>query len=117
MRDKLLNFFKDKFNITLMVIQLLAIICYFLSGLTIVLVVVFILLEGAFFVLWGIRIIRSTKDDLLKLDMCYQIPYTEEERKVIIKNTESKIKNNRFIGVILILIGIVLIFSLFSIIF
>ena len=65
----------------------------------------------------GIKILQNIKKSRDKYEMISQLPYTNAEKAEIIKKIESANKNNKFIGVVLILIGIVLIFSLFSLIF
>lgn len=117
MKDKLLAFFKDKFNIALVVIQILALISFCFSEMSEVFASMFFVLEGAFFIVLGIKILQNIKKSRDKYEMISQLPYTNAEKAEIIKKIESANKNNKFIGVVLILIGIVLIFSLFSLIF
>ncbi|MGN0961723.1 MAG: hypothetical protein ACI4PF_05985 [Christensenellales bacterium] len=117
MKEKFLKFIKDKFNITLIIIQVLAIICYALSFLGAVVVGLFFTLEGVFFIVWGIKILRAVKYSFISQEIYNQLPYTEEQRIALRKKTERNAKNNRFIGVTLIILGIVLFFSVFSLIF
>ena len=117
MKDKLLAFFKDKFNISLVVLQVLALISFCFSEISGVVASMFFVLEGVFFIVLGIKILLNIKKTRDKYEILSQLPYTEAEKAEIIKKTESANKNNKFIGVVLILIGIILIFSLFSLIF
>lgn len=117
MKEKILKFLKDKFNISLIIIQVIAIICYALSGLSMVFVMLFIGLEGVFFVIMGTKFLRGISASNSMQEIYEQLPYTEEERKKLRKKQESANKNNRFVAIILIFLGIVLFFSAFSLIF
>lgn len=117
MKEKILKFLKDKFNIALITLQVVAIICYVLSGVSTVFVGLFVALEGAFFVVMGVKFLRGISDSRYAQEIYEQLPYTEEEKKVLRKKQESANKNNRFVAIILIILGIVLFFSAFSLIF
>ena len=51
------------------------------------------------------------------LEIYEQLPYTEQQREQIKKQMTSSNKNNKFMGICLIVLGVVVIFSLFSMIF
>lgn len=117
MKEKILKFLKDKFNIALIVIQVVALICYALSGVAEIFVILFVALEGVFFVILGVKILHSISLSRDMQEVYEQLPYTEEEKKILRKKQESASKNNRFVAIILIILGIVLFFSTFSLIF
>ena len=117
MKDKLISFLKNKFNIALIILQILAIVSYFLGALAIFFSIMFFVLEGSFFVLWGIKILLDIKNSRYSLEAINQLPYDEAEKIRMIKQRNNINKNNKFIGVVLICLGLVLIFSLFSLIF
>lgn len=117
MKEKFLKFIKDKFNIALIIIQVLAIVCYILSMFGVIFAGLFVALEGAFFVVAGCKVLVSIKDSKYSLDIVRQLPYTEEEKRAIEKKQESANKNNRFVAIIFLILGTVLFFSAFSLIF
>lgn len=117
MREKLLNFIKDKFNIALIIIQVLAIVFYALTGVSVICIVLFFALEGAFFIVWGAKIFHTISKSKASLEVYQQLPYTEQQKIALIKKHESVVKNNKFIAIVLIAIGAILIFNVFSLIF
>ncbi len=117
MTQKIIEFFKNKFNISLIVLQVLAVISYFLSSRFLLFLILFFVLEGAFFIVWGVKYIIVNKDTKYKLEIYNQLPYTDEQRETIRKNSENNSKNNKLMAVMLILLGIVLFFSGISVIF
>ena len=116
MNKKIIDFLKDKFNIALIVIQVLAIISYFL-GAYMFFMILFFMLESAFLVVWGVKYLVVNKDSKYKMEIYDQLPYTNAEREMIRKNSEKTAKNNKMIAVMLILLGAVMLFSGFSILF
>jgi len=117
MKDKIISFFKSKFNIALIVLQILAIVCYFLSRLGDFFSIIFFVLEGAFFVVWGIKILYQLKVQDVSKEVLNQLPYSDEEKERQRKLRESVAKNNRFIAICFIVLGLILVFSLFSLMF
>lgn len=117
MKERLLMFIKDKFNIALIAIQVIAIICYSLSNFSGFFSVLFFVLEGIFFILWGIKLFYKVKKSQAEMEIYSQLPYTEHQKIALRKKQESVNKNNRFIALMLIILGIVLLFSAFSAIF
>lgn len=117
MKEKILKLLKDKYNIALIVIQVIAIICYALSCVAGVFVILFVSLEGVFFVMLGVKILRSITESNDLQEIYEQLPYTEQEKKMLRKKQESANKNNRFVAILLVILGIVLFFSAFSLIF
>ena len=117
MKEKILTFLRNKFNITLIIIQVIAIISYLLSSVGTFFVGLFFTLEGVFFVVWGVKILKTIKQNYSQLDVINQMPYSDEEKISIRKKMENANKNNRFVAIILILLGAVLFFSVFSLIF
>lgn len=116
MQKKVIDFLKNKFNIALIVLQVFAIISYFLMSI-LFFMILFFLLESAFFILWGIKILIKNKHYVSELEINNQLPYTDEQKQQIRKTSESNMKNNKIMSVMLILFGIILFISSFSIIF
>ena len=117
MKEKMLRFLKNKFNITLIVIQMIAIVVYLINGLWEYMPVIFFALEGVFFIVWGVKILSDLKKLDVQQEVFGQMPYTDEERIEIAKRNKAVRKNNKFLAVALIILGAVLFFSLFSVLF
>ena len=116
MKQKIIDFLKDKFNITLITLQVLAIISYFLSA-YFVFLVLFYLFESAFLIVWGFKFLGVNNKSKYKMEIYNQLPYTDAEKEQIRKNNDKALKNNKMMAVMLILLGIVLLFTGFSVIF
>lgn len=117
MKEKILRFLKNKFNIALIIIQFLAIIFYALGGVWELAVILFFMLEGAFFVVWGSKILVEIKANTVGQDFMSQLPFTDSEKIEMEKRNQKIQKNNKFLAVVLISIGVVLVFSLISVLF
>ena len=115
MKEKILKIFKNKFNITLIILQVLALFCYFMAGLWQGFAVIFFVLEGVFLIVWGIKIFADIKKIDDNHEILGQLPFTEEEKKNILKTDLRVKKNNRLVAIILIILGTVLVFSVFNI--
>ena len=109
MKNKIIELLKNKFNIALIVLQALAILSYFLQAIGLIFSILFFVCEGAFFIIWGIKYVSASKDKVFKEEMINQMPYSEEQKQALLKNNENSGKNNKFVGVSLILLGIVII--------
>ena len=117
MKQKVIEFLKNKLNMTLIILQTLALISFSLCELFVFFLVMFFGFESAFLIVWGVKYIVANKDAKYKLEIYDQLPYTDEQREVIRKNNENNSKNNKMMAVMLILFGIVLFFSGISMIF
>lgn len=114
MKDKIIAFFKDKFNIALITLQVVAIISYFLSFLVGFISYIFFVLESAFFIVWGIKSLISCRKNKYSMEIYEQLPYTTEDRISLKKQNEKNNKNNKFIGIVFILLGIIILITLLS---
>lgn len=117
MKQKIIKFLKDKFNIALIVIQMLALISYVLGNYFLFFLILFFIHESVFFIVWGIKLIFINKNAKYQNEIYQQLPYTEVQRVAIQKNSEKDRKNNKTMAVMLILLGTVLFFSGISVIF
>lgn len=117
MKQKIIEFLKNKFNIALIVLQVLAIISYFLGSFSFLFMILFFMLESAFLIVWGVKFIFVNKGAKYQLEIYEQLPYTDAEREAIRKNSENNSKNNKLMAVMLIVLGVVLFFSGLSVIF
>ena len=117
MKNKIINFLKNKFNIALIAIQVVALIVFLIRFLSVVFVVLFFMLEGAFFIVWGVKIFYEISHSGNQQETIMQLPYTDEERRRLMMQTEKANKNNRSVAVMFILLGSILVLSLFSLLF
>ena len=116
MKQKIIEFLKDKFNIALIVIQVLAVICYLL-GSSMFFFVFFFVLESAFLIVWGVKFLVVNGNSKYKMEIYDQLPYTAAQKELIVKEKEKNAKNNKMMAVMLILLGVVMLFSGISMIF
>lgn len=117
MKDKISNFFKNKFNITLVILQVVAIFSYFLGSLWWFCSIAFFVLESAFFIVWGVKILVEIKPQRYSNEILEQLPYNEQEKERIRRQSMNTTKNNKLMGWMLIALGVVVIISLFVSIF
>ena len=117
MKNQIINFFKNKLNTTLVLMQVVALIVFLINSLSVVFVVLFFLLEGAFFIVWGAKIFYEMSHGMNQKETIMQLPYTDEERRRLMMQTERSNKNNKSVAIMFILLGSILVLSLFSVIF
>jgi hypothetical protein len=117
MKNQIINFFKNKLNTTLVLMQVVALIVFLMNSLSVVFVVLFFLLEGAFFIVWGAKIFYEMSHSMNQKETIMQLPYTDEERRRLMIQTERANKNNKYVAIMFILLGSILVLSLFSVIF
>ena len=117
MKNRIINFLKNKFNIALIAIQVLALIVFLMRFLSIVFVVLFFMLEGAFFIVWGAKFLYEISHSAGKSETIMQLPYSDEERRRLVMQMQRTNKNNKFVAIMFILLGSMLVLSLFSLVF
>ncbi len=112
MREYLKKFFKSKFNIVIAIVEAIAItlfiIGYFLSPICTYL---FFLCQGAVCIMLGIKQLGTNKGITFNQQFYEELPYTESEKRALRKTDSSVIKNNKFLGISLIVIGSILILA------
>lgn len=114
MKEILQKFFKKKINILLLVLQSLALVSFVMIEYLAIFSYLFVLFESAFFVVWGIGTLKSNKEIYKTKSMYEKLPYSSIEKADMQKKTETEIKNNKFKGVMLVLLGVVLFFTFMS---
>ena len=114
MKEYIRKFCKDKFNIVLLIIQILALFFLALASISYVFTILFFVMESVFFIVLGIKFLVGTKKLKNNQELYNQLPYNETQRELLKKNDENEIKNNKFRGVMFIILGIILLFTLFS---
>ena len=115
-KEILKKFFSNKINLALIIIQIVAIIMYFLAGISSFCYVSFFILEGAFLILWGVSLLLSVAKIKRSSENYSKLPYSKEDIEIILKNDGRKIKSYRFTAIVLILIGAFLIVNIFLLI-
>lgn len=114
MKELFKNFIKNKFNIALVVVQVLALISWALMYANGVFTYFFILLESGFFILWGIKGLYDSKKILQRSDQYADLPLTTEQQVYYRKRDLATYKNTKTRAMMLIVIGIVVLFLIFS---
>jgi len=109
------KFFTNGFNIALIAIQALALVFMGLMYVLRFFVYLFMLFESSFFIVWGIKILLEGKRVLNNADNYQNLPLTSEQKTYLIKRDVSNYKNVKFRGVMMIVVGSVLLFTIFYI--
>lgn len=117
MKDLIDRILKNKFNIVLVIIQIVAVLCFLLGQRFVFGTVMFFILEGGFLITWGIKLLIEVRNSKYSEEIVNQLPYTQDQREYIFKKNKRDNKNNKFMAFMLIALGIVVIFTLFSSIF
>jgi uncharacterized membrane protein HdeD (DUF308 family) len=110
------QFFARKINIALIIIQVLAIIMFLLSGISIFCYALFFVFEGVFLIILGISLLKRIGTIKKNQDAYSQLPFSPEDVQKMTKNDTAKIRSIRFTGVAVIIVGIYLIFNIISVI-
>ncbi len=113
MNNQVLAFFKSKMNIAMVIIQCLALI-FFAINVHAVFFVLFILCQGVFFVLWGIKHFLQIKCLQKNMAIHSQLPYSPQQLITLAKNSKSQIISMRIQGILLLSLGGVIICYLFT---
>ena len=113
MKERIKKLLSDKFNLSLVIIQGLAIICLVLIKISIVFNIGFLLLESAFFILWGIKILVDTGKIKYREEYYSKLPYTPEQLEYLKKKDIMDRKSGKFRGIMLIIFGIALLYMTF----
>lgn len=109
MKEELIKFFKSKLNIAMVISQVLAIIFLFLNSLWYLFVCFFLICEGLFFILFGVKSLRKNKlmDEQLELLNKISVEKIDTDKQ----NKKNKItkKSNVFSAIIYFMMGLTLI--------
>ena len=114
MIDQIKNFLKNKFNLILTIIQATALLLFAFSEVWIMCIIIGLLLEGAFFVVWGIKMLIGNKVIRQKEELLNSLPIGQTESEKMKKRNNIKIKGNKFQGIMLILLGLIIVFVVFG---
>ena len=114
MKDLLLKFIKNKFNIALIIVQTLALICLALTSIGAIFVYLFVMLEGVFFILWGIKGLNDSRKIFNMADQYAELPLTTEQKNYYRKKDLSNAKSTKSRAVMLIILGAIVLCLMFS---
>jgi len=112
-KEVLLKFLRSKFNIALIVLQVLAVLCYLLSFVADFFVVLFLLLESAFLIAWGIKMILSIRKVTQQIEVFERLSTDARAIELNRKRAKQNKRNYIFVGIALIILGCVLLLYLF----
>ena len=104
------EFFKNKFNLTLFILQCVAVLFFCLINVWSICFVFAIFCEGAFFIVLGIAILNKNKQISKKESLLHNLPMQKNDIEDMEKRNKQKIKLNKFQAVLYIIMGILLIF-------
>ena len=104
------KFLKNKFNVVLLIVQVIAILFLILGSMWDFAYILAVILEGVFFVLLGIKMFINNSKIRYKESLMQNLPIQKQEMESIQKSNVRKIKSNKFQAILYILMGILLIF-------
>lgn len=110
MKKIIKDFFKSKFNISMVVAQCLALIFLCLNSVWQVATILFFVFEGVFFVLWGISFFKRNKKLDQQTEILEKIDIVEIDMDKTQKKNKITKRSNVFTGIMIIMMGFVLIF-------
>lgn len=104
------KFLKNKFNLTLVIVQAIALLFLCFCNLSVVFIMLAIGVEGVFFILYGVKYFINNKELNEKNNLLELLPMEDEEKKQMnIKESKSK-KGNVGKALLFIFFGVILIF-------
>ena len=82
MIEQIKKFLKNKFNLTLLIVQACAILMFAFGSVWAICTIIGLIVEGVFFVLWGIKMIVGNKEIRKKEELLNSLPigHTESEK-------------------------------------
>jgi len=110
MKEKIKKFLSDKLNLTLTIIQSIAIICLMFIWLSIIFNIGFLIFESVFFVIWGIKILIDTNKIKYRKEYYSKLPYTAEQLEYLKKKDVKDMKSGKLKGYLTIFLGISLLY-------
>jgi len=110
MKNKIINFFKNKFNLILTICQVVALMLLGFGSIWQICFILSIVAEGIFFVVLGIKMLVGNKDILKDQEMYESLPLEQTEIERMEKRNVKTIKYNKFQAIMYIILGIILVF-------
>ena len=107
------KFISNVYNIILAIIQVLALLSCALMNVAGVFVYFFILLEAAFFVVWGVKILVEARKILVRADQYADLPLTTEEKLYYRKKDINTYKSTKSRAIMFMILGAVFVLLLF----
>lgn len=112
MKDIIKKFLSNKLNLACVIMECIAIIFLFIGACGVPLcVILFLIVEGATLIMWGIRTIKQNSQIVFNKQYYDELPYSTEQKMAMEKMDARAMKNNKLNGWIYIVMGVVLIFA------
>ena len=112
-KESLLKFLRNKFNIVLIVLQIVALLSYLLSAVADFFGVIFLLMEGVFLIVWGVRMLFSLRQINQQIEVFERLSTDAKAIELNRKRCKQNKKNYIFMGIALIILGCVLLLYMF----
>ena len=110
MREKIIEFFSNKFNLILTIVQVIALVLFGFGNVWAICFVLAISSEGVFFVVLGIKTFANNKQIKSRESMMGALPIKKAELEHMQKQNNRTIKLNKLQAVLYIIMGIILVF-------
>lgn len=104
------EFFKSKLNITMLILQVIALAFLCFCSLHAVFMILAILFEGAFFIVLGVSFFMANKKLDKDIELRSMLPISEEEKNALAEKRKKSVKGNKLKGVMYMVFGVILIF-------
>lgn len=105
---------KSKLNIAILSIQILAILLFCLMSISVLFLMLGCIIQGVCFILFGVKIMAINKKIFEEYELVQTLLYNPKQLEDQKKKTYITIKNNRFLTIAFIGIGVFLIFISFT---
>ena len=117
MRREIIRFFRNKLNVACVIVELIALLFLLIGSLGFpTCILLFFIMQGVACIMWGVRILKGNGDIAFTQQYYDELPYSVEQKKYMLRTDEKTMKNNKFTGWTVIIMGIILIFMwMFSI--
>lgn len=112
MMEYLKKFLSRKFNIVLTITLLLALLFLAFCNVWSLAIIFSIVLLGVYLILLGVNNFLKNKEIVKSQEILEKLPFSESQIENSKKQDRKKIKSNKFQGILYILFGIILIFTI-----
>ena len=111
MKREIIKFFRNKLNLACVIVELIALLFLLIGAFDVpVCLLLFFIMQGVACIMWGIRILKSNGEITFTQQYYDELPYAIEYKKSMLKSDEKTMKNNKFTGWTVIIMGVILIF-------
>ena len=110
MKKYISEFLKNKYNMALLIVQIIALILFGFGNVWSFCFILAIIAEGIFFIVLGIKSLFDNKKMKHNQEVLSNLPMEESDLSKLNKRNNIKIKANKFQSTIFIFLGLLLIF-------